>query len=552
MEINLEQYDLSLPDLISKLNKHSEKALAVHSSLVSEQVHLSIKKETPEQIEANIAELLNYRWAENHGVQELFQPAASAIFERQVNQISLDKKLDEFGEICKALELPKEELERRASIPISKNVEYPYHFQRQFYGSLVYPQNRLLVAFFVSLPFNVIKEMFEGQGSYQIKWNTLSPDQQELVLQLTQLADGGSRTSCEEWLRQLQIIGVKATSAGYGSDSVSNLFISLGKHGVGIRTLKYPWTLNSSIFVHFNPYLARNLSQRIDQIVELKDPVLDKMNFPSSEYKESYPSIWLDSFSQLSKMLPYSLYSDAIPNHFAGESDELYVDSPETPNNPESIKSKRRSVTQALNHFCRIHRKIWWRKGDAIFFQSRRWSNAREERFPLEVYRELQDTVRTKGFLGVPDMLKLSKLTRKQLRGMREFARERSCRLTGNRDVLALDDASQYDYFYLQFFAKLSEKQKVQSLSPIGVLREEMTLIQKDAFFETLVQTGWGVQNVIGLKKFSIRQEVFKGKRKEDVNLLLIKYFPENGKNSFSFRECTGIVYSSLKKDIHS
>ncbi len=275
------------------------------------------------------------------------------------------------------------------------------------------------------------------------------------------------------------------------------------------------------------------------------------MNFPSSEYKESYPSIWLDSFSQLSKMLPYSLYSDAIPNHFAGESDELYVDSPETPNNPESIKSKRRSVTQALNHFCRIHRKIWWRKGDAIFFQSRRWFNAREERFPLEVYRELQDTVRTKGFLGVPEMLKLSKLTRKQLRGIREFARERSCKLTGNRDVLALDDGSQYDYFYLQFFAKLSEKQKVQSLSPIGVLREKMTLIQKEAFFETLIQTGWGVQNVIGLKKFSIRQEVFKGKRKEDVNLLLIKYFPENGKNSFSFRECTGAVFSPTLKDIH-
>ena len=551
METSFEQSDLSLPDLISIIRKQNGKALSVNSTLISEQVHLSIRKETPDQIASNLAELLNYRWGENHGVPELFQPASSSVFERQVNQISLDKKLTQFEEICKALELPQEELQRRLNLQISKTEKYPYHFQGQFYGSLSSPRNRLLLAFFASLPFSVIREMFAGFGSVRMKWNDLSPEQRDLTFQLARLTDGGSGISDEEWLSVLRLTGVKISSAAYSSNDVSNLSIGLAKRGVGIRTLKYPLASNSSLIVHFNPYLTRNLSQRIDVISELKDPALDKMEFPSKSYKESYPSIWLDSFLQLSKLLPYSLYSDATPNHFAGESDQLYVDSPETPENPESIRSKRRSVTEALNHFCRIYRKIWWRQSDAIFFQSRRWYDARVERFPLKIYQELQETVCRKGLLGVQELIKLSGLTRNQLSGMRAYAQERSCRLTGNRDVLALDDGNQYDYFFLQFYAKLSDKQKSKALSPEGVLREEMTQIQKDAFSETLVQIGLEPETILGLQKFSIRQEVIKGRKKEDVNLLLIQYLPGNSKNSLPFRECTGVAYSALSSEIH-
>lgn len=520
--------DTTLFDLVSLLNRADKQTRSVSAKIQSEQIHLAVKNRCPAEIESDVATLLNYRWSKQNQTDtslRLEMPASAETLERAHNDAKFQGKLEFVQELRRALTLSEPELkDLRAFMleriesgkPIDEQTcrQKGIYFQHPMYEALLHENFRALFGLMCSFDVPTLKELFSDFGSIHLDWNVLSAAQQQWTSVLAVRKYNGNVVLKEEVLPLLQKYGIHYSSGDNGNYPMAPS-IDLANTGMIARTLKMNHYVPMP--VHVSPYAA-------DLSKELKDELLRHQKFPSREYRESYPSCWLDAFVQLARLLPYSLYSDAIPLHPVGESDALYVNSPEKPDNPKSIWATDISVEQALNHLCRIYRKVWWRKGNSIFFRTETWFHERESQLPLPLYRNLQEAWAKKGKLEAAHFLSLSKLTRQQLRGMRLYALERSRKIVLNRETSELRRPLQADFFLLRFFASLSEAHQGKALTPEGLPLQDMTTREREAYFDTLLQTRLKCSQMEAVTQFAIQQKIFTSPRQEDVRLGLVKY----------------------------
>src|SRR5205807_806941 len=80
-----------------------------------------------------------------------------------------------------------------------------------------------------------------------------------------------------------------------------------------------------------------------------------------------------DSFGQRAERLPFALYSDYFPSPPLGVDEARFQGSREESGNPAYFSLEKMSVAAALDGFSGRFNRVWWRKGDALFFRSRSW-----------------------------------------------------------------------------------------------------------------------------------------------------------------------------------
>jgi hypothetical protein len=204
---------------------------------------------------------------------------------------------------------------------------------------------------------------------------------------------------------------------------------------------------------------------------------LERMPFPEKfRLDPGKPASWSQIVIQLSKHLSMPLYSD----DFAGTRDPHGAPTSQFPN-PAGL-----SLTQGLDALCRAHGRLWWRRGDALFFRSRTWFVEKRYEVPPPTLALLSKQVGTLDEMNPAALTTLSRLTIHQLQGLSGATnfqltlapRGKGISLQG-RDGVFFD--TRKAFFYLQLIAALTQSQRREVLSPQGLRYARMNPSQQQA-----------------------------------------------------------------------
>lgn len=534
--ISISRTNANLTDFIAELAQMNGTSRSVENKIGFEQIHCAIKQRRVQDVCTDIAELLNYRWHDQDKVLQLYQPISSKIQEDNRYQSLIQTRLSSLKQVYDLLDIPEGQLRKLGQMDPQALQKQGGVFMNHVYVGALEKRVRVFIELLGSSSNSSLTELVSHFGYCSLKWTELTPVQQRLAYILAVPENEDSPQAARTALRTAESSGVRFTTITF-DEHLNALQINVSTEFCLFRCLKSQLAHQSPRPVHIRPYENALVGR------EIKDVKLENTPFNVKAYQEEYPSIWLNAFQQLSRLLPYSLYSDAIPSKAVGESDAKYIDAAEQPTNPASLHGKASSVAQVLNHLCRVYGKVWWRKEDAIFFRSKHWYQERKSQYPPAYYKTLEDSLRKNGAVTATDILGLAKLTRHQLRGLRLYALERSYKLLGVREVHELDAPCNTDHFLLRFFSTLSAVQQDKVLTKPGLPLSEMKPLQKKAFHDALSETKIRRDRILLADRFAISQSLFTARKKEDYSLNIIKYECNERARTNVIPAYTGVVF---------
>jgi hypothetical protein len=192
---------------------------------------------------------------------------------------------------------------------------------------------------------------------------------------------------------------------------------------------------------------------------------LETKPFPARGFRQQVPSVWPQVFRQLSERLPLALYSDSYPST---------PFRPMTSTESALLPLEKMSIAEALDALCTRHDRVWWQRGDALFFRSRTWFLDKRSTLPAPLRQQLDERLRANQRLDAGVLDQLATLTFPQLYGFSERALEQRGEGWGgwNRDFAF--------FWVLRAYDALSPAQRQRALAEPGVSLGELTPLQRE------------------------------------------------------------------------
>jgi hypothetical protein len=277
-----------------------------------------------------------------------------------------------------------------------------------------------------------------------------------------------------------------------------------GESYAGVQMDEPPRPLHKLLPVRGNPYTMRRnapvpVYAELERLPFPKDCKLDVLK----------NATWSEALKAVSQHLDIPLFSD----HFS------FLPTPYDRGNRTLPDLTRMNLPAALDALCDRYHYLWWYEGGSLFFRSRAWFIERQYEVPPPVLDFLQKQLQEQGRLNGDGLDALSRLTRRQLQGLRVHY----CMQLGGLDYarsnlwvyrrLRNSASRAHDlYGYLQIYATFRTDQKRKALSTEGLAFAEMNVEQQRALYTLLmVETASELVEPLKRIQFLISQQTLIG-----------------------------------------
>lgn len=511
--VTLEREAVTLEELLAALSKQADLKLSAGRGIRWDQVTLRVKRRSARRVMAELAELLNCTWEREERQHVLNMGTRARAFEENLRRRWFGGAVDELLDYAALAKRPPEYYLRLKEAVDRKQWLDPRLRQGVAMTVLTTPGQHATLQLLLTLSRDQLLSLISEQ-QYYLRWEEMNPIQRELALQIANYMETNgylSRPSesilpgARQWVQEMGL--VLQNSARTRSPHPSRYEVYIGRASVegGAYITSRSASPQGLVETRGNPYPPRDPRRARSAAAgsrEYED--LEGMPFPARGFRQTYPSTWPEVFRQLAERLPFALYSDYFPVPPIGWAVPADWNPREETGNPPIPPLEKMSLAQGLDALCARYGKVWWRRGDALFFRSRTWFLDRLYQVPPPVLKALRQKFRTLGRLDRQGIDLLAGLTRRQLSGIGLLTEEE---LNGSpRGYL-----EHQMYLPLRVFALFTQEQKARALSEAGVPFRQMTPTQQRAYREALFLMHRPVEELKDPPPFRFEQAVIPG-----------------------------------------
>jgi hypothetical protein len=470
------------------IGKETHLALTAGAEVRWDRVSVYWRERPVEKVLVELAELLNYAWIDN-GAKRTLRADARARASGQ------NERRRWFGFAAERL-LRYAGLAQRPPTYYRRMKENlkgeELALQQPLLDRLANPSLHSTLRLLLTLSEEQLLDLVSaGEQEYYLPWRQMTPLQQDLAFRIAQELESPAPspkylqvTSVPEARRWVQEMGlVLKVWLWPGTNYVKFCSVRLGDGNIlcGYNIDGKPFS-PQRFETRGNPYHSLGSRRRSTEDNSNGYDDLDAIPFPFRNFRQAYPSTWPVIFRQLAERLPFALYSDYFPAAPTGV-DASYVMGPnEVQSTPAVLPLERMSVAEALDGLCACYGRVWWRRGDALFFRKRTWFLDRLFQTPPPVLTSLQEQLMSQGRLDRNGLDLLAGLTWRQIAGLYLLAQEQFQTAT----VMPWAERLHRAVWLLQFYGILAPPQKERSLESTGLPVAQMTTGQRYAYQEAL------------------------------------------------------------------